>query len=62
MKIKLFIIRVTEKSPIYYNESCRARAGKLGDDDIKICVSFYKGLFMMPIYKEKLIIQHVSPL
>jgi hypothetical protein len=26
---------------------------KPGDDDITTFVTFYKGLFMMPIYKEK---------
>jgi hypothetical protein len=36
MNIKLFIIPVSEKSPIYDNRSCRARAGKPGNDGVGI--------------------------
>ena len=42
-KIKLLIIIVSEKSPIYDNRPCRARAGKPEDDVIISFVTFCKG-------------------
>ena len=54
IKIKLFIILVSEKSSIYDNSSCRARAGKPEDDDITTLITFHKDLFIIPIYNEKL--------
>jgi hypothetical protein len=38
----------------FYKSSCRARAGKPGDDDIINIITFRKDPFIMPIYNEKL--------